>query len=89
MKRRLLIALFALGTVAGFGSGISSMACWHHRAEQRRAAFEQHVADVCVEAAQRARPAYGPAAYGPYDRPPPPPQRGHRGHADRRGHDDG
>lgn len=63
MKRKLLIALFAFGTVAGFGSGIASMACWHHRAHERRAAFERHVADVCVEAAYRARDA----------EPPPPP----------------
>ncbi|HJL15613.1 MAG TPA: hypothetical protein RMH99_08160 [Sandaracinaceae bacterium LLY-WYZ-13_1] len=55
MKRTLLIALFAFGTVAGFGSGFASLACWHHRADARRAAFERHVADVCVEAADRAR----------------------------------
>ena len=70
MKRKLLIALFGFGTVAGFGSGIASMACWHHRAHERRAAFEQHVADVCVEAAYRAREA---------ERPPPPPPADDRG----------
>ena len=66
MKRKLLIALFAFGTVAGFGSGIASMACWHSRAHERRAACERHVADVCVEAAYRARDGEGPV-----DRPPP------------------
>jgi hypothetical protein len=66
MKRKLLIALFSFGTIAGFGSGIASMACWHHRAEARRAAFERHVADVCVDAAYRARDGQGPV-----DRPPP------------------
>ena len=71
MKRRLLIGLLAFGTVAGFGSGIASTACWHHRAEQRREAFEQHVADVCVDAAYRA----GRGA--PTDAPPPPPPRQH------------
>lgn len=28
MRRRLLIALFAVGTVAGFGSGLAHL-CWH------------------------------------------------------------
>lgn len=92
MKRKLLIALLAFGTVAGFGSGIASMACWHHRAEARRAAFERHVADVCVEAAYRARPeqvVYEPA-YEPAPEPRPDhryrgdhrPSRRHRGHPD-------
>jgi len=63
MKRKLLIALFAFGTVAGFGSGIASMACWHGRAHARRAAFERHVAEVCLEAARSDDRAY--------DRPPP------------------
>jgi hypothetical protein len=68
MKRKLLIALFTFGTVAGFGTGIASLACGHHRAEARRAAFERHVADVCVDAALRAnggpRAAAGPAPAG-------------------------
>ena len=64
MKRRFLIALFSFGTVAGFGSGIASMAWWHgHHAHQRRAAFEAHVADVCVDAALRAQDGEGPPAY--------------------------
>ena len=55
MKRRLLIVLLGFGTIFGFGTGFASMSHhWHHRAEQRRANFESHVADVCVEAAQRA-----------------------------------
>jgi len=68
MKRKLLIALLAFGTVAGFGSGIASLACGHHRAHARRAAFERHVAELCVDAARRAdeRPAERPI-----DRPPP------------------
>lgn len=80
MKRKLLIALFAFGTVAGFGSGIASMACWHGRAHARRAAFERHVAEVCLEAAQgRADQAY--------DRPtPPPPDRPHRDRGPRHPH---
>lgn len=51
MKRKLVIALLALGTVGGFASGFRSMRC-HHQA--RREAFENHVADVCVRAAQRS-----------------------------------
>ncbi len=73
MKRKLLIALLAFGTVGGFGSGIASMACFHHHAAERRAAFERHVADVCVEAAHRAQDGQAPV-----DRPPPP--QGHGMH---------
>jgi hypothetical protein len=47
--RKILIVLFSIGTVAGFGSEIAG---WHHCANHRRAAFEQHVADVCVNAAR-------------------------------------
>ena len=54
MKRRLLIVLLTLGTIGGFGSGIASMRC-HGNA--RRAAFERHVANVCVDAARRAKAA--------------------------------
>jgi hypothetical protein len=50
MRRRILIALFAFGTIAGYGSGIASMAC---RAHHRRAAFEHHVAKICADAARR------------------------------------
>lgn len=58
MKRKLVIALLALGTVGGFASGFRSMRC-HHQA--RRQAFEDHIADVCVRAAQReeGRPERG------------------------------
>jgi hypothetical protein len=61
------IALLALGTVLGYGLGIHSM----HRSEYRRQAFERHVAEVCVGAANslkspgaesRAPGASGPAA---------------------------
>ncbi|MFO0550712.1 MAG: hypothetical protein U0271_20120 [Polyangiaceae bacterium] len=50
-KRKIVMALLALGTVGGFASGFMSMRC-HARA--RRAAFEDHVADVCVRAAKNA-----------------------------------
>ena len=64
MKRKLLIGLFAFGTVAGYGS---SFACFKHRHEHRRAHFERHVAHVCLEAAREAERA-----------PAPPPERHHR-----------
>ena len=54
MKRRLLIVLLTLGTIGGFGSGIASMRC---HGQARRAAFERHVAKVCVDAARRAKDA--------------------------------
>ena len=74
MKRRFLIALFSFGTIFGFGSGIASMAMHtgHHHAH-RRAAFERHVADVCVDAAERARDRDRPR----YEEPPPPPMVPH------------
>ena len=64
MRRKFLIAVLALGTVGGFASGFASMGRCH---SQRRDAFEQHVAKVCVDAArqsdgsarqQAAAPAY-------------------------------
>jgi hypothetical protein len=54
MKRRLLIALLALGTVGGYGAGFASMSCHAHA---RRAAFERHVANVCAEAAKHPESA--------------------------------
>jgi hypothetical protein len=52
MRRRALIFVLALGTVAGFASGV--FGCRYHGME-RRQAFEDHVADVCTRAAERAR----------------------------------
>ena len=49
MRRRILIALFALGTLGGYGAGIAGMSC---RAHARRAAFERHVAHLCADAAR-------------------------------------
>lgn len=57
MKRKLTIALLALGTIGGFASGIRSLRC---NSEWRRQAFEQHVARVCVDAARASQE--GPAA---------------------------
>jgi hypothetical protein len=63
MKRRILIALLALGTVGGYGVGFASMRC---RAHARQGAFERHVAKVCVDAARNAKSAPNDAAQ---DRP--------------------
>jgi hypothetical protein len=64
MRRRLLIVLLSLTAIGGFVHGCASVACWHghgrfgHHARMRR--FEDHVAEVCLRAAERgaeARPA--------------------------------
>jgi hypothetical protein len=47
--RRFLIALFALGTFGGYGAAIATSSC-HARAQ--RAAWERHVAHLCVDAAR-------------------------------------
>lgn len=50
MRHRFLTILFSVGLVSGLAFGISG--CCHHRHHQR-AALEAHVADVCVQAAER------------------------------------
>jgi hypothetical protein len=59
--RRFLIALFALGTLGGYGSAIATASCHAHA---RHAAFERHVAHLCAQAAKN------PAA-APQDDPQP------------------
>ena len=51
MRRKALILVLGLGALAGFGSAF--FGCHFHRLE-RRQAFEDHIADVCTRAAQRA-----------------------------------
>lgn len=51
MRRKALIVLLALGTVGGYAAGFASMRSCHNH---RRAAFEQHVAKVCVDAARQS-----------------------------------
>lgn len=53
MRRPTLILVLALGALGGYASGFASLA--HHH--DRRAAFEQHVAQVCVEAAHNLPPS--------------------------------
>ena len=62
IRRKIAIALLALGTVAGYGSAFCHGAhC--HRARQR--ALEEHVARVCVDAARNA--SRGAAPGNPHD----------------------
>jgi len=63
-KRKIVIALLAAGTILGFGQGFASM---RGRACARRDAFEQRVAEVCVDAARRDQEAE-PQAGDPPDR---------------------
>lgn len=49
MRRKVLLVVLALGTVAGYASAIGAHR--HHR--WQRQAWKQEVADVCVAAAQR------------------------------------
>ena len=51
MKRRILIALLALGAIGGYAAGFASVGC---RAHDRHARFEQHVAKICVDAARES-----------------------------------
>lgn len=50
MKHKLLIVLLGLGTIAGYGASCASL---HRHHDQRRAHFEDRVADVCAAAAHR------------------------------------
>jgi hypothetical protein len=65
MRRPFLILLLALGAILGFGSGIHQLR-WHSWA--RRAAFERHVAEICVDAARTGQtpppPGRGPGGPG-------------------------
>jgi hypothetical protein len=54
MRRRILMVLLAFGTIGGYASGFAHM---HACQRGREAAFERHVADVCVNAARGAPPS--------------------------------
>jgi hypothetical protein len=64
MRRKITIALLTLGTLGGFASGFASLHC---RAHSRRAAFERHIAAVCVQAAREADGRPGRAAPTAWD----------------------
>jgi hypothetical protein len=60
MRRRFWAVLLGIGAIAGFASGFRSlhhMGCGpcSHGWSRRHDNFEAHVADVCTEAAERAR----------------------------------
>jgi|HubBroStandDraft_1064217.scaffolds.fasta_scaffold420529_1 hypothetical protein len=57
MRRRILMVLLGLGVIGGYASGFAHM---HRCGRSREAAFERHVADVCVQAAKGTPPT--PAA---------------------------
>ena len=59
MKRKILIALLALGTLGGFGSGIVHLA---HARRCHRDAWERHVAKVCTDAARESAATPAPRA---------------------------
>jgi len=94
MKRRLLITALSFGTIFGFASGFISLGSHlHGHHDRRRAAFEDHVADVCVDAARRAdrrdadRADYRPPSDHPaWDEPRERRHRRHRHHDRHRHH---
>lgn len=54
MKRKLMMGILALGVVGGYGWGFATLGCHRHHAQERRASFERHVAQICVDAALQA-----------------------------------
>jgi hypothetical protein len=75
MGRKILLVLFTLGVIGGYGAAIAHLGghrCWHCD----HAAWRERVADVCVRAAERTwaeRGALRPGATPAPDRPPGPP----------------
>lgn len=47
MRHRVLMVLFAIGTIAGYASGFRSMARCHG---EKRQAFERHMGSDCGDA---------------------------------------
>lgn len=79
IKRAFLIFVFGLGTVGGFAHGFASLGRCASMHERDRLDFEDHVADVCVRAAERrdhaaVAPSWAPppAAWVPAAPPAPP-----------------
>jgi hypothetical protein len=59
-RRKFWMVLLGFGAIAGFASGMHSLrhgecGCGP-QGWDRHGAFERHVADVCVDAAERAHP---------------------------------
>jgi len=59
MRRRLWIVLLSIGTIGGFAAGFARMHHYRHHGHgwgwhgRDRQHFEDHIADVCVRAAER------------------------------------
>ncbi|MGO8969329.1 MAG: hypothetical protein ACLQDQ_07130 [Myxococcaceae bacterium] len=66
MRRLPLAFLLGVGALAGFASGMHELR-WHRFAQ--RAAFERHVAEICVDAARSGQVPPGPAGRGPGNGP--------------------
>ncbi len=57
MRRKILIVLLALGTLLGYAGFIARLRHGPGPWGARREAFERHVAELCSDAALRARAA--------------------------------
>jgi len=68
-RRRLWMFLLGFGAVAGITSGVLSLrhgyGCGCGGGWNRRAAFENRVADVCVQAAERVHAGKGAPSVAP------------------------
>ena len=81
MARRILIVLLALGAVAGFAGGFAQLhhmrygwgpgPGWGGPYGGGHRDYEDHVADVCARAAERAMRDRGEHRDGPRPEPPP------------------
>jgi hypothetical protein len=54
MRKRILMVLLAIGAAGGYATGFAHM---HKCRRDRHSAFERHVAEVCIEAANHAKGA--------------------------------
>ena len=65
----------AMMGILGVGIALSATGCWHGHYQQKMAAFEQRVADRCVEAARasQAAPEVRVVPGAPEAAPPPAP----------------
>jgi hypothetical protein len=62
MRHRILIALFALGTIGGFASGFHSL---RHRGECRRSWMEERASRTCTPCPTSAEAPSAPSTQAP------------------------